>query len=91
VNRRVVPAVCPQVLDAGGRNPGRRRRQQNREVAERPDPRLEIGLPIVVGRVGRKLVWCALSTEVVGVGVNSVVAVVRARDDDGEKLALGAA
>ena len=37
-----------------------------------------------------KLVWGALGTEVVGMRPDSVVAVVRPRDDDGEELPLGA-
>jgi hypothetical protein len=37
-----------------------------------------------------QLVGCALGTEVVGVRANSVVTVVRARDDDREELPLGA-
>jgi hypothetical protein len=37
-----------------------------------------------------QLFGCALGTEVVCVRANSVVAVVRPRDDDCEELALGA-
>jgi hypothetical protein len=37
-----------------------------------------------------KIVWGALGTEVVGMRLDSVVAVVRPRDDDGEELAVGA-
>jgi hypothetical protein len=64
-------------------------RQARREVAQRTDPRLEVRLTVVVRGVLRQLLGCALSTEVVCMRVNSVMAVVRARDDDGEKLALG--
>jgi hypothetical protein len=64
-------------------------RQARREVAQRTDPRLEVRLTVVVRGVLRQLLGCALSTEVVCMRVNSVMAVVRARDDDSEKLALG--
>jgi hypothetical protein len=64
-------------------------RQAYREIAQRTNPRLQVRLTVVVCRVPRQLLECALSTEVVCVRVNSVMAVVRARDDDSEKLALG--
>jgi hypothetical protein len=64
-------------------------RQAHREVAQRTSPRLQVGLTVVVRGVLRQLLGCALSTEVVCVRVNSVVAVIGARDDDGEELALG--
>jgi hypothetical protein len=64
-------------------------RQSDREVAERPNPRVEIGVSVVVSGVLGQLLGCALGTEVVCVRVNSVMAVIRAGDDDGEKLPLG--
>jgi hypothetical protein len=63
-------------------------RQARREIAQRTDPRLKVSLSVVVRGVLRQILGCALGTEVVCVGVNSVMAVVRARDDDGEKLGL---
>jgi hypothetical protein len=42
-----------------------------------------------VHSVFRQLVECALGTEVVCVRANSVVAVVRPRDDDCEQLTFG--
>ena len=48
--------------------------------------RLEPRLAVVVRGVFGQLVGGALGTEVVCVRANSVVAVVRPRDDDGEKL-----
>ena len=51
--------------------------------------RLEPRLAVVVRGVFGQLVGGALGTEVVCVRANSVVAVVRPRDDDGEELALG--
>jgi hypothetical protein len=63
-------------------------RQPDGEVAERPNPRVEVGIAVVVSGVLGQLLGCALCTEVVCVRVNSVVAVVRAGNDDGEKLPL---
>ncbi len=84
----VAPAVRPQCLRVVAGDGRRLQGQPEREVAERADARLEAGRPVVVQRVLRQLVGCALGTEVVGVRVSSVVAVVRRRDDDGEELAL---
>jgi hypothetical protein len=53
-------------------------RQLDRKVAEGSGPLVEIGLAVVVLRMLGELFWGALSTEVVGVRVNSVMAVVRA-------------
>jgi hypothetical protein len=64
-------------------------RQPDGEVAERPHPRVEVGIPVVLSGVLRQLFGCALCTEVVCVRVNSVVAVVCAGNDDREKLPLG--
>jgi hypothetical protein len=60
----------------------------NGEVAERAHTGIQVGLAIVVRRVLGELFWCALGTEVVGMGSYSVVAVVRTGDDHGEQLAL---
>ena len=90
VDRGVAPPLAAQARDVrltDGRGPVR---QEHGEVAERANPRLELRLPVVVGGVLRQLVCCALGTEVVGVRANSVMAVVRARNDDGEELSLGA-
>jgi hypothetical protein len=64
-------------------------RQANGEVAEGADPWLQLRLPVVVRDMLRQLFGCALGTEVVCVRVNSVMAIVRAGDDDGEQLPLG--
>ena len=90
VDRGVAPPLAAQERDvrlAYGRG---LLRQEHGEVAECADPRLELRLPVIVGGVLRELVCCALGTEVVGVRANSVMAVVRARNDDGEELSLGA-
>ena len=50
---------------------------------------LQVGIAVVVHRVLGQLIGCALGTEVVRVRAQSVVALVRGRDDDGEQLALG--
>jgi hypothetical protein len=63
-------------------------RQMDGEVAKRAHVLLEVGLPVVVRCVLRELVWCALGTEVVGMRLNSVVAVVGARDDHREEFPL---
>jgi hypothetical protein len=48
-------------------------------------------LPVWASRGRRgKLVWCVFGTEVVGMRLDSVVAVVRPGDDNGEELAVGA-
>jgi hypothetical protein len=48
-------------------------------------------LPVWAGRgVCGKLVWGALGTDVAGMRLDSVVALVRPGDDDGEELAVGA-
>jgi hypothetical protein len=90
VNRLVAPSVPAERVDVGLGRGGRDERELDGKVAERPDGRREVGLPVVVGGVVRELGWCALGTEVVGVRADSVVAVVRARDDHREQLALGA-
>ena len=52
------------------------RRQLDGVVAQGAHARLEVGLPVVVGRVSRELVVCALCTEVVCVRKRSVVTLV---------------
>ncbi len=85
----VAPPLLAERSDLRLVHRGRLARQAHGEVAQYANPRLEVGLPVVVRDVLCQLLGCALSTEVVCVGVNSVMAVVRARDDDGEELALG--
>jgi hypothetical protein len=55
---------------------GREGRQLDGVVTESADARLEVGPAIVVGRVSRELVVCALCTEVVCVRKRSVAALV---------------
>ena len=88
MDRLVVEAVAPELLDV--LRTGRRgcQRQLDRVVAESTCARVEVGSPVVVLGVPSELLWCALVTEVVGVRAASVVAVVRGRDDGGEELAL---
>jgi len=90
VDGRVSPAELAQALHVVRLDGGRGVRDLHREVAERADARLEIGLPIVVRGVVCELVRGALGTEVVCVGADSVVAVVGARNHDREQLALDA-
>ena len=61
-------------------------RHLNGEVAERAEPLVEVRPTVVVGDMLGQLVWGALGTEVVGVRLNSVVAVVRRRHHDGKQL-----
>jgi hypothetical protein len=88
MDRRVVDPVRSQCLDVGEPDLRRRQRQLDRVVAERPQARLEPGVPVAVLRMLRQLVWCALGTEVVRVGAPSVVALVGSGDDSREELAL---
>ena len=88
VDGGVVPAVPAQLVGVGGSDAGRRAGELDRIVAQSADRGGEIGQAVVVRRlVGERLV-CALCTEVVCVRADSVVAVVLARDDDGEQLTL---
>ena len=89
MDRSVVEAVRAQRVGVGGSDRGGLERQLSRVIAERARPGVEIGVSVVVLRVGCQLVWGALGTEVVGVRAYSVVAVVCAGDDDGEELAVG--
>ena len=90
VDARVAPALASKVVGVSRRDRSRLVRELYCEVAQRPDPRLDIRFPVVVRCVRGKLVWNALGTEVVGMRLDSVVAVVRPGDDDGEELAVGA-
>jgi hypothetical protein len=90
VDTRVAPAVTSKAVDVNRRDRSGLVRELYREVAQGPDPRLDIRFPVVVRGVGGKLVWGALGTEVVGMRPDSVVAVVRPGDDDGKELAVGA-
>jgi hypothetical protein len=90
VNRGIAPTEAAQAFDVVRPGGGWRMRDLDREVAERADVRLQVGLPIVVGGVLRQFVRGALGTEVVGVRANSVVTVVGARNHDREELSLGA-
>lgn len=89
VDRRVREPVGAQPVDLSLSDGGRLERQVDREVAERPQARVEAGLPVVVRSVFRELVVCALCTEVVGMRPRSVVALVRRGDDHGEELPFG--
>jgi hypothetical protein len=91
VNRRVSPPLAAKSLHVWPGIRGRLVRQLHGEIAEREQTRLKAGLAIVVRRVLRQLLCCALGTEVVCVRLNSVVAVVRAGDHYREKLTLRAA
>ena len=87
VDRPVVEPLEAQLVDRLGRVCGRRVRQREREVAERPFPRRQVRAAVVVrGVLGP--VCGALVTEVVGVRADSVDAGVRVRDDDREQLPL---
>jgi hypothetical protein len=88
VDRGIGPAFRTEPLDLRLADGGRLVRQSNGEVAEVAYAWLEVGLPVVVSRMLRKLVVCALGTEVVGMRADSVVTVVRAGDDDGKELPL---
>ena len=84
VDRHVVPAVVAELVGVGEPDGGGRLRQLDGVVAEGPYPRLEVGLAVVVRRVSRELLVCALGTEVVCVRECSVVAVIVPRGDRGE-------
>jgi hypothetical protein len=90
VDACVAPAVASKAVGVSRRDRTRLVRELDCEVAQRPDPRLDIRFPVVVRGVRGKLVWGALGTEVVGMRLDSVMAVVRPGDDDGEELAVGA-
>ena len=91
MNRRVGPPLAAKGLNLWAGIRGRLASQLHGEIAEREQTWLEAGLAIVVRRVLRQLLCCALGTEVVCVRLNSVVAVVRAGDHHREKLTLRAA
>jgi hypothetical protein len=78
VNAGVAPALLAEGVDVPPGEGARLVRDLDGEVAERPYPRLEVGPPVVMGRVLCQLFGGALGTEVVGVRAYSVVAVVRA-------------
>jgi hypothetical protein len=88
VDRRVGPSLGAERIDPLLVHGSGLVREPDREIAESPNAGLEIGLSVVVRRMLRKLVVCALGTEVVGVRTDSVVAVVRTGDDEGEQLPL---
>jgi len=90
VDARVAQAVSSKAVDVGRRNRGGLVRELDCKVAQRANPRLDVRFPVVVRGVRGKLVWGALGTEVVGMRLDSVMAVVRPGDDDGEELAVGA-
>ena len=76
VDRGVVPPMGPERVRVLEPDRGRDRRQLDGVITERTNARLEIRLPIVVGRMLRQLVICALCTEVVCMRKRSVVALV---------------
>jgi hypothetical protein len=80
--------VRAQRVDVRLVDSSRRVRELDREVAERPFPRGELGLPVVVYRVSRQLLVCALGTEVVGVRAGSVVTAQLGGGDRRKQLAL---
>jgi hypothetical protein len=86
----IAPALGANGLDVAGRNPRGLERDLDGEVTQAANLRLELSLSVVVRRVLGELFGCALCTEVVRVRANSVVALVRPRNDDGEQLALRA-
>jgi hypothetical protein len=88
VDGGVVETMAAERLDVGRRDGGRRTGELGGEVAQRACSRVERRRPVVDGDLADELVGCALGTEVVGVGADSVVAVVLAGDDDREQLAL---
>jgi hypothetical protein len=90
VDGGVAPPESAQAVDVIPADSRRRVGHLDGEITELAQAGLEVGLPIVVRGVLRELIRCALGTEVVGVRANSVVAVVRAGDDDRQQLALGA-
>jgi hypothetical protein len=89
VDGAVGEAFGPERVDL--RLPDRRGlvRQADGELAERVEPRLEARAAEVVRDMCGELVGGALGTEVVCMRNRSVVAVVRAGDDDREQLAVG--
>ncbi len=88
VDGGVIPAVRAQLVRVRRRDRRRLAGELDRVVAESANRAGQVGLPVVVRRVRRELLICALSTEVVCMRAYSVVAVVLARDDDREQLAL---
>ena len=88
MDRGIVPAVCPENAYIPGSDGCRSRGQLDGEVAQSAQTRLEICLPVVVCRVLRELLVCALCTEVVCVRDRSVVTVVVPRGDGGEQFPL---
>src|SRR5436309_8056851 len=88
VDRTIAPALTAQRLHVLRLERPLRAGELDREVAERPDAWFQIGRPVVPHRGLHELFVCALVTEVVGVGARSVEAVVGARDDDRQQLAL---
>src|SRR6185312_6703587 len=88
VDRRVAPALRAHGIDVCAHDLRRLERHLDGEVAQAAHARLEVRLPVVVSGVLRQLVGCARGTEVVCVRANSVVAIVRARNDDRKQLAL---
>jgi hypothetical protein len=73
-DRGVVEFVRPESIDVGTVHLRRQVRQLDGEVAECPLARAQVCVPVVVLRMSRELVVCALCTEVVCVRTRSVVA-----------------
>ena len=84
----VAPALVTQLLDVALPDRSRLVREVQGEVAKRAYARLEVRLLVVVRRVLRQLIRCALGTEVVCMRANSVMAVVRTRNDDRKQFPL---
>ena len=87
MNGSVVEGVGAKRIDVVRRDRRRLACHPNGEAAERAQAR--VLRQLAVDGVLDELGWGALGTEVVGVRAYSVVAVVCAGDDDGEKLAVG--
>ena len=85
---RVVEAVRPERVDVGAVHLRRAQGQLHGKVAERPLPRRELGPAVVVQRVLREQLVCALSTEVVCMCASSVVAALLARRHRREQLPI---
>jgi hypothetical protein len=87
-DRRVVEAVRAEGVDLGLADLRGPMRELDREVAQGPLARRELGSAVVVLRVLRDIVCGALGTEVVGVSLRSVAAALLGGCDRREELAL---
>ena len=88
MDRGVVPAVRAQLVCVGRSDLGRSTGELDGVVAQGADRGGQVRPAVIVRRMAGKRLVCALSTEVVCMRANSVMAVVLTRDDDGEQLTL---